>query len=424
MSEPSTAPPAPRAGDLAVRRAGGGRTLLADAALALALAVVTTVPVHWMLHQPGAPLAFQLALIAPLAWRRRAPYAVFAVLSAVAFAQWLSGNRVLPGDVALLIGLYTVAAHCSRRRTVIAGAVLLLGNLLVAVSWAVDPGRAAKVFVALSGMAVAGALTGTNVRARRARLVELEDRAARLERERDQRAQLAVARERARIAREMHDIVTHSLSVMVALADGAKFAVPRAPDKAVAAMEQVSGTGRQALTDMRRFLGVLRADEPDALRHPQPGIAQLGGLAAQVRAAGLPVRLAVEGDAAAVPAAAQLTVYRVAQEALTNTLKHAAPGARAEVRVDCRGDRVDVEIRDDGTPLGAPATAGQGIAGMRDRVAAYGAELYAGPAPGGGWRVAACLDLSADPPLHGGGGDGGRGPGAGPDGLREAEASA
>jgi signal transduction histidine kinase len=198
----------------------------------------------------------------------------------------------------------------------------------------------------------------------------------------------------------MHDIVSHNLSVMVALADGAVFAQSSTPDKAAAAMRQISGTGRQALTDMRRILGVLRADEPDALRHPMPGIAALDALLDQVRATGLPTRLHLDGNPACVPAAAQLTVYRLVQEALTNTLKHTPGGTRAQVRVRCRAEAVSVEVTDDGhgraaSAPGPPHGYGHGIPGMRERVAAYGGTLDAGPLPGGGWRVAARLDLRA-----------------------------
>jgi signal transduction histidine kinase len=228
----------------------------------------------------------------------------------------------------------------------------------------------------------------------------LQDRAVRLERERDQRAQLAVAGERARIAREMHDIVTHNLSVMVALADGAAFAVERSPERAAAAMRQASSTGRQAITDMRRFLGVLRDDEPDALRHPMPGIAQLGALVEQVRAAGLPTRLEVTGETATVPVAAQLTVYRLVQEALTNSLKHAPAGTRADVRLVCGREELVVVVVDDGAGMPAAkaeqeGAVGHGLAGMRERAAAYGGRLSAGPRPGGGWQVVAMLSLSA-----------------------------
>ncbi|WP_269854173.1 sensor histidine kinase [Streptomyces sp. RPT161] len=381
----------------ALRTFAGRHPVVGDALLTALLALVASAPMHLMFGRHPELLCYQLALLLPLAWRRRAPLVVFAVISAVALVQWLYAGRVLPGDVALLVALYTVAAHCPRRRTLAASGVIALGNLLAVVRWS-SPERGAKTFVGLCALALAAGMIGANMRNRRAYLAALEDRAARLERERDQRAQLAVAGERARIAREMHDIVTHSLSVMVALADGAAFAATRAPEKSAAAMEQVSGTGRQALTDMRRFLGVLRADEPDALRHPQPGIGQLDGLAAQVRAVGLPVRLRVEGDVASVPAAAQLTVYRLVQEALTNTLKHAAAGARASVRVSCPGDRVEVEVRDDGHPVPSSGEGGHGIDGMRDRVAAYGGQVEAGPLPGGGWRVAACLKLEDPEP--------------------------
>lgn len=382
-----------------LRDALSAHPVLADALLATLLLLATTVPAKWFFDQHPVLLVFQAAIMVPLAWRRRAPYAAFAATAVIAFCQWLYG-MIIPGDIALLVALYTVAAHCDRKRTWTAAGVLEFGILLAALRFAPPGAACAKAFVALSGMAVAAGVIGVNLRTQRAYLAALEDRAARLERERDQRAQLAVAGERARIAREMHDIVTHSLSVMVALADGAKFAITRSPDKAVTAMDHLSGTGRQALTDMRRFLGKLRPDEPDALRHPQPGVAQLDSLAAQVRAAGLPVLLRVEGDAATVPATAQLTVYRLVQEALTNTLKHAAVGARATVRVNCLPDRVEVEVRDDGRPAAGATGSGHGIAGMRDRAAAYGAEIDAGPMAGGGWRVATCLRIGEPAPAE------------------------
>jgi signal transduction histidine kinase len=349
------------------------------------------------LHDRPWLLVFQVPLVLPLVWRRRAPLAVFGVIAAAAFAQWLANVR-MPADLALLFALYCVAAHSARRHLLLAGAVLQAGIVMASLRWA--PGeRILGSVLSLTMLGTAAAVTGMNMRTRRAYLASLEDRAVRLERERDQQAQLAVAGERARIAREMHDIVTHNLSVMVALADGAVFAQQRSPERATTAMRQISGTGRQALTDMRRFLGVLRDDEPDALRHPMPGLAQLESLADQVRAAGLPTRLDLEGDPGPVPAAAQLTVYRLVQEALTNTLKHTAKGASAQVRVRCSADEVSLVVTDDGR---AAATAspgsGHGLAGMRERTAAYGGALNAGPLPDGGWRVAARLGLgtSAD----------------------------
>ncbi|MFD0891258.1 sensor histidine kinase, partial [Streptosporangium algeriense] len=220
--------------------------------------------------------------------------------------------------------------------------------LLAAARWAAPADRFLSSAAFLTAVVVAVAVIGVNTRFRHAHTASLEERAVRLERERDQRARLAVAEERGRIAREMHDIVTHNLSVMVALADAAVFAQRYSPERAEVAMRQISGTGRQALTDMRRSLGVLRADEPDASRHPAPGLAQLEPLAAQMRATGLSVRLDLEGDVTVVPVAAQLTVYRLVQEALTNTFKHTPAGTRAAVRVRCGGEAVAVEVVDDG----------------------------------------------------------------------------
>ncbi|MFJ9906927.1 histidine kinase [Streptomyces sp. NPDC101152] len=365
-----------------------------DALFAAAVFAMLTGAMHRALHPVlGQPLLFNALLALPLVWRRRAPLVAFLSMSAVAFVQWWLNVRT-PTDITLLIALYTVAAYASKRHTWLAIGVLETGVLLASARWT-PPERVFESFVALSAMAVAATVIGVNMRSRRAHLAFLEERAVRLERERDQQAQLAVAGERSRIAREMHDIVTHNLSVMVALADGAVFAQELHPERATEAMRQVSTTGRQAITDMRRFLGVLRADEPDALRHPMPGIAQLRPLADQVRAAGLPTDLDVSGDPAAVPLPAQLTVYRLVQEALTNTLKHTPPGTRADVRVRCAPEYVSVRITDDGPALQSPAESnGQGLHGMRERAAVYGGEFEAGPRPDGGWQVRAVLALS------------------------------
>ncbi|MFE7564774.1 sensor histidine kinase [Kitasatospora sp. NPDC057500] len=335
-------------------------------------------------------VALTAALTLPLLWRRRAPHAVFGVVAAAAFVQWLMDVQ-LPADIALLVALYTVAATSGRRGTLAAVAVVEAGALLACHRWAAD-GAFLTPFVAVSAMAVAAAVLGMNVRTTRAYLAAVEERAARLEQQQEQQARLAVAEERARITREMHDIVTHNLSVMVALTDAAVCAQHRSPDKATAAMLQISETGRQALTDMRRSLGVLRTDEPDAERHPLPGIAQLQDLAEQMGAAGLPTGIEVDGGDTGVPATAQLTVYRLVQEALTNALKHTPPGTRAQVRVRCSARAVTVDVTDSGPGSPLPG-AGHGIPGMRERAAAYGGTLRAGPLPGGGWGVHARLNL-------------------------------
>jgi signal transduction histidine kinase len=225
--------------------------------------------------------------------------------------------------------------------------------------------------------------------------VALVDQAERLERERDQQAQLAAAAERVRIAREVHDIVAHNIAVMIALADGAAYTAEARPDQATSLMGQVSATGRSALGEMRRLLGVLR--EPAAPGPaPQPSLDDVDELIATMRAAGLPTRLTVTGQPFQLPPSAQLALYRTIQETLTNTLKH-APGATAQVRLAYRPGEVELEVTDDGRPGGVPAAeprgGGHGLIGMRERAATFGGQVSAGPRPGGGWRVHTILSL-------------------------------
>jgi signal transduction histidine kinase len=239
---------------------------------------------------------------------------------------------------------------------------------------------------------------GLYTSARRALLAELRDRAARLERERDQQGELAAATERARIAREMHDVVAHHLTVMVALSDGAAAASAADPARAAEVMRTVSSTGRQALADTRRLLGVLRDPDGDlaaAARAPLVGIGDLDELVAGVRTAGLPVTLEISGQPALLPPAVQATAYRVVQEALTNTLKHGGPGVSARVRIDVGSEQVCLQVSDDGAGAEAPVPAGvgRGLTGMRERVRAFGGSVDAGPRAAGGWQVVARLRL-------------------------------
>jgi signal transduction histidine kinase len=259
--------------------------------------------------------------------------------------------------------------------------VLALGAALATARWGSDD--AFKTILALGGLTIAAAGLGTSVRQRQRYQASLEERAA--------------AAERARIAREMHDIVAHNLSVMIALADGAAFAAERAPAQSASAMEAVAATGRQALGEMRGLLGVLRDGESTGELAPQPGMHQIDRLVGQVRTAGLPVAVAVEGDVRELPAGAQLTVFRVVQEALTNALKHAGPEAQALVRLRYDAGGVDVEISDNGAGLRSAAqnATGLGLNGMRERAAVYGGTIEAGPLPAGGWRVRTRLAVAA-----------------------------
>ena len=359
-------------------------------------------------HNHGLSLALIIVLVCPLIWRRRAPFAVLLTMTGLALAQFVI-NKELNVDIALLVAFYTVAAYEPPKRVLAAAVMLEAGAVLVAVT--VPP--TLKVWALLSGLGAAAGFLGYYARTRRAYLAALVDRAERLERERDQQAQLAAATERARIAREMHDIVAHNIAVMIALAEGAAYTAPTSTGQAVSLMGQVSATGRSALTDMRRLLGVLRepARKPaQPGRAPRPTLDNVEDLLATIRAAGLPVRLTVTGQPFPLPDAAQLVLYRMIQEALTNTLKHASGSAGAQVRLTYLPSEVELEITDTGCPgimpapgtaTGPGAAAGHGIAGMRERAAVFGGQVTAGPRPGGGWRVHTVLRLSPEAAMEG-----------------------
>ncbi len=247
---------------------------------------------------------------------------------------------------------------------------------------------------------------GDSIRVRRAYFAQLEERAARLEKEREAQAKVAVAAERARIARELHDVVAHNVSVMVVQADGAAYVLDAAPDQAKKALETISSTGRQALAEMRRLLGVLRTGEHQEAGEyvPQPDVQQIEDLVEQCRSSGLPVDFKVEGTPRELPSGVELTAYRIVQEALTNTRKHGGPNAGASVRLVYFDDGLGLLIEDDGK--GAPHELyeeggfdgqGHGMIGMRERVGMVGGTLDAGPRPGGGFRISALLPLK---PAH------------------------
>jgi signal transduction histidine kinase len=358
--------------------------VLSDLVLAGAIAAAAVVELHSQDRLSARQLAFTLALCLPLLARRSHATLVFAVLAAVALVQWLVAVPQL-GDAALLVALYGVALRASLLELAAAAVVMEAGAVMAAARWA--PSDPVKVWVGLSGLVVAAATVGIGIRQRRALLVSLHERAARLELERDQQGRLAAAAERNRIAREMHDIVAHNLSVMIALADGATYALSSAPERAAQATEQISATGRDALLEMRRLLGILRDDGSPQLLAPAPGLDELRRLAERVRAAGVPVELQIDGDTQTLSDGVQAAVFRVAQEAMTNTLKHAAQHARARLTVTCVGGRVELEAIDSGPARHEPPGEGRGLRGMRERALAYGGDLEAGPVDGGGWRV-------------------------------------
>jgi signal transduction histidine kinase len=362
------------------------------------VAVAAAVPtvVHDSPHPQRAAVVVLALTAAPLLVRRLWPVPVFAVVLGLNAVAGVWGHDHPVNGVALLIALYTVAALRPRRDILICAGLLELtavaGMLLFAGgSWWYD-----AIFA--SGMVAAALGLGLYSATRRAYLAELQGRAERLERERDQQYALATAAERNRIAREMHDIVAHNLTVMVTLSDAAIAASAASPERAAEVMRSVSATGRGALADTRRLLGLLRQgpglDSGENLL-PVPGLAQLDALVEQVRSAGLDTGLEIRGAAPDVPAGVQLTVYRLVQEALTNTLKHGGTGARATVRLQFLAGELQVDIFDDGAGAAAPAAAsiGSGLIGMQERVHAYGGDVQAGPGQPAGWKVSARLHL-------------------------------
>lgn len=333
-----------------------------------------------------------LALVGPLAIRRIWPVAVFAWCFTVAAATGWWAMQIV-WSPALLIGLYTIAAVRARRTALIAAA--LLSVAAVVASRHVLPGGWAESSIALIACVIAALGLGLYTAARYALVAELRERARRAELERDQQGQLAAAAERARIAREMHDIVAHHLTAIVTLSDGAAAQVRRAPERAEAAMAEVASTGRLALRDTRQLLGVLREDHAPAKLAPLSGDISVDQLVERVRSTGLAVRYETIGDSSVASSAIRLCVYRVIQEALTNTMKHAGRDARAIVRVQYASSEIRVLAEDDGqgtTPLPLPPS-GHGLEGMQERVRAFGGDVFSGPRSPHGWTVSARLPL-------------------------------
>jgi signal transduction histidine kinase len=341
-----------------------------------------------------------LGLSVPVIFRRAHPVAGFAVVIAIGAFQVVANVHTTSSDVAVLIMLYTLAAYTPRRTSVPGLLICLLGSAAALARWWTPAHISALTWLTVASMIFAGPsllawVIGDSMRYRRAYYASLEERAARLEAERDAQAQIAAAAERARIARELHDVVAHNVSVMVVQADGASYALEREPARAAEALAAISATGRQALAEMRRLLGILRRDEAVS-RAPLPGIGQLGELLDSARAAGLPVSFTVEGVPQPLPGGAALAAYRIVQESLTNTRKHAGPQVSAEVTLRYLEDSLVLEISDDGRGAAARSDgAGHGLTGMTERVAVYGGSVDAGPREGGGFQVTARLPVAA-----------------------------
>ncbi|WP_190112555.1 sensor histidine kinase [Streptomyces cinnamoneus] len=348
-----------------------------------------------------------VALCVVITLRRRAPERMLLLATAAGVAQLVFDVGPNVWDFAMLVIIYTVASGHTRwasRYALIAG---FLAPVLTAFRWPDPPeysstGKSIAGIVFLTVPFILAWVLGDSVRTRRAYWAQLEERATRLEKEREQQAQIAVTAERARIARELHDVVAHNVSVMVVQADGAAYVLDGSPDQAKQALETISSTGRQALAEMRRLLGVLRTDDSGEGGEyvPQPDVEQIGDLVEQVRGAGLPVDFKVEGAPRPLPSGVELTAYRIVQEALTNTRKHGGPDVGASVRLTYFDDGLGLLVEDDGRgaqhelyEAGGADGMGHGLIGMRERVGMVGGTLDAGPRPGGGFRISVLLPI-------------------------------
>jgi signal transduction histidine kinase len=340
-----------------------------------------------------------LVMIGSYLLHRRYPPAAAAVALSALLIQALTHGQAYPGVNAFVL-LFGIALHCNDRRHRIAIFVATLSCLTVAV-WVQPAGVATtSTWISTLLLATVAGLSGENLRHRRARWAALEERARLLESEREERARRAVVDERLRIARELHDVVAHSMSVIAVQAGVGHHVLDSQPEEARRALAAIETTSRAALTEMRRLLGVLRQEgQPRAELSPAPGLADLPQLLTQVREAGLEVTSTVTGEPVDAATPVGLTAYRIVQEALTNVLKHGGP--RATVTIEYCPDEVRLEIADDGRSRPGPnrrqRTEGHGLIGMRERVAVFGGRLSAGSQPGGGFRVAARLPMTREP---------------------------
>ena len=345
----------------------------------------------------GTPKWFSVVLTVaatlPIAARRRAP---IATLVAVLIAQMLLevGNFEGAGWSGVIVATYTLGAYVSGRRRTVTASLCLAAALILIVVGLFTGDAPWQALIATPVSFLAALVVGDNVRRRRERAVELVERADRAEREKELLATRQIQEERARIARELHDVVAHSISLMVIQASAARRQLSRDPAQVEAALATVETTGRDAMTEMRRILGVLREDDGEVALAPQPSLAALTGLVEA--STDLPVEVHLCGDLGSLPQGVEVSAFRIVQEALTNVRRHAGPVGRVDVSVRRDGGALTVEVADDGRGASADASApGFGLVGMKERVAAYKGELLAGPRAGGGWRVRATFPVAA-----------------------------
>ena len=363
-------------------------------AAALTVSAVVELSLDPAFHASPVELAAAAAPLLALSWRRVAPLAVLATIVAGSLAQTVvfpdAGSAL--GFTGYLIAVFSAARHCSPQRGVLALALALAGVVAEALS---DLGISEVI---ISSVVVVGSwLAGYALRTRQLVIVALEDKASELERHRAAEARTAAEAERARITRELHDIVAHSVGVMVVQAGAAEQVMDREPERARRALGSIQRVGNEAIGELRRLLGVLRTDAAETGLAPQPGIAELEGLVEQARETGLAVELSTEGAPRPLPAGIDLCAFRVVQEALTNAIKHAGR-TRCRVRVSYGQDKLEILVADDGSGDLVNGDSGHGLVGMRERVALYGGQVTAGPLEDGGFGIHARLPIQAAKP--------------------------
>src|SRR5699024_5110244 len=352
---------------------------------------------------------WSVPMVAAGALCRVRPLAGVVVIGALAVLHVLLDVPVVLGDAMTFYAMFCAVAYGTAAVHAVGVAAGMLGVLVQSSYWALNAvrspyGGAGEALAAFFGLMVVGTITIVAVwalanlqRARVRQLALVRDRAEQAVREREQRTALAVADERARIAREMHDVVAHSLSVIIAQADGGRFVASQKPEKAVEVLGTISETGRAALADMRSLLGELRQEDETSFG-PQPGPEMLPDLVERVRAAGLDVDLDLDAPLEGLPQALGVSVFRLVQESLTNVLKHAGQGATGAVRSSRTADELAMEVLDGGQGID-PGSDGQGhgLTGMRERMSVFGGTLHAGPLPSRGYRVRAGIPLEGGP---------------------------
>lgn len=381
-------------------RLGPRSTRVFDLLFALAL-VLPCFPLTLLTGQGMWALALSLLQTTPLFWRRSHPVAVFAVVAGASVLQAATYDLPVWGQAAFPAALYALARFGSARAALAGLGVGLCGAAVASWVWtrsqldAYPPGLdyvdydiglddLSPYFFTIAAIVLAAWALGSQARIRRAYEANLVERGRQLALEAEQRAVLAAAQERTRIAREMHDVVAHGLSVVIVQADGARYAAAKDPAVAVHTLETVATVGREALTEMRRLLGLLRGnDDPDLA--PQPRLADLPSLVTTHDR----VDLDLPDPLPEVPDGLALTIFRLVQESLTNVRKHAGPQARAVVRLRGTADGIEVQVVDDGHGASAAGSGGLGLVGMRERVEVHDGTLDVGPAAGGGWAVRA-----------------------------------